>query len=144
MDTRLRLTPKARIVESAHADLLVLTAASLKSLKARRLQTLGVELVSVKSLKGKIDLGAVLKELGKREILSVLLESGPSLNASALAANIVQKLVLFFAPKIGGKTPVPFVHAPNSVSFPPLNIKSVQQFGPDVAIEATLRRSAKT
>jgi diaminohydroxyphosphoribosylaminopyrimidine deaminase / 5-amino-6-(5-phosphoribosylamino)uracil reductase len=144
LDTRLRLSPKARIVETANEDLLVFTDASLKSPKARKLQNLGVELVSVKSHKGKIDLGAVLKELGKREILSVLLESGPSLNAAALATNIVQKLVLFFAPKIGGKTHVPFVHAPNSVNFPHLTVKSVQQFGPDVAIEATLRRTAKS
>jgi riboflavin biosynthesis pyrimidine reductase len=82
--------------------------------------------------------------LGKRDILSVLLESGPNLNAAALTANIVQKLVLFFAPKIGGKTHVSFVHAPNSVSFPHLTMKSIRQFGPDVAIEATLRRTAKS
>jgi len=47
-------------------------------------------------------LKAVLKELGRRETLSVLLEAGPSLNGSALAAKIVDKLFLFYAPKIAG------------------------------------------
>jgi diaminohydroxyphosphoribosylaminopyrimidine deaminase / 5-amino-6-(5-phosphoribosylamino)uracil reductase len=138
LDTKLRLSSKARILGTVDQDLLVFTATSLKSPKARKLQAAGVELVSVKSRNGKIDLNVVVKELGRREILSVLLESGPKLNATALTANIVHKLVLFYAPKIAGKTAVPFTHSSTS-NFPHLDVRSVQQFGPDVAIEATPR-----
>lgn len=140
LDSELCLPPKARILGTAENDLLVFTGASLKSPKARRLQDAGAEVICLKLRKGKIDPEAVMKELGKREILSVLLEAGPKLNAAALAAGIVQKLVLFYAPKIAGKTDVPFVDAANSIS-PPLTICSVQQFGPDVAIEALVRSS---
>ena len=84
LDAKLRLAPKSRIVESAKNDLLVFTAVSLKSPKARKLQAAGVELISQSARAGKIDLNAVLKELGKREILSVLLEAGPQLNGAAL------------------------------------------------------------
>jgi diaminohydroxyphosphoribosylaminopyrimidine deaminase/5-amino-6-(5-phosphoribosylamino)uracil reductase len=138
LDTKLRISPKARIVRTAEGDLLVFTGASLNSTKARKLRDLGVELLSAKSRDRKLDLNLVLKELGKRDILSVLLESGPRLNAAALAAGVVQKLVLFYAPKIAGRTAVPFVHASNAI-FPHLQIRSVQQFGSDVAVEATLR-----
>src|SRR5690349_4379133 len=78
LDSKLRLPPKARVVETADDDLLVFTAASLKSAKARKLQNAGIEIVQVKAKGGCIDLRAVLAELGRREILSVLLEAGRS------------------------------------------------------------------
>ena len=71
-------------METADDDLIVFTAAPLKSAKARALANAGVELVSTKVRKGKIDLAAVMKELGRREILSVLLEAGPRMNGAAL------------------------------------------------------------
>lgn len=140
LDTKLRLSPNARIVQTADDDLLVFTAVSLKSPKARKLQNAGVELVSLKARGGKIDLDAALKELGKREILSVLLEAGSRLNGNALAAGAVRKLVLFYAPKLAGHSSVPFALSPNG-SFPPVHIRSLQQFGPDIAVEAYLRTS---
>ena len=138
LDTKLRLSPKARILETVDNDLLVFTGASLKSSKARRLHEAGAKLISTKLRSGKMDLTTVIKELGRREILSVLLEAGPKLNAAALAGSVVQKLVLFYAPKLAGTNGVPFVDSSNP-NFPRLQIRSIQQFGPDVAIEALVR-----
>jgi diaminohydroxyphosphoribosylaminopyrimidine deaminase / 5-amino-6-(5-phosphoribosylamino)uracil reductase len=135
LDTKLRLSPNTRIVQTADDDLLVFTAASLKSPKARKLHAAGVELIQSKPRGGKIDLQGVMKELGKREILSVLLEAGPRLNDAALAEGIVHKLVLFYAPKLAGKTGAPFIHTASN-SLPALHFRSVQEFGPDIAIEA--------
>jgi diaminohydroxyphosphoribosylaminopyrimidine deaminase/5-amino-6-(5-phosphoribosylamino)uracil reductase len=141
LDAKLRLSPKARIVGTVDNDLLVFTAASVKSPKARKLQDAGVELAPIKARSGKIDLNVVCKELGKREILSVLLEAGPRLNGSALAAGIVRKLVLFYAPKLAGHSSVPFLLSAGA-TFPSLHIRAFQQFGPDIAIEAYLRASS--
>jgi diaminohydroxyphosphoribosylaminopyrimidine deaminase / 5-amino-6-(5-phosphoribosylamino)uracil reductase len=140
LDTKLRLTPNARILQTAENDLLVFTASSLKSVKARKLQNLGIELIRLKTRSGKIDLNAVLKELGKRGILTVLLEAGPRLNGTAIAAGIVRKVILFYAPKLAGHCNAPFLLATNT-AFPPLRIRSLQQFGPDIAIEACMRSS---
>jgi diaminohydroxyphosphoribosylaminopyrimidine deaminase / 5-amino-6-(5-phosphoribosylamino)uracil reductase len=137
LDSKLRLSPKARIVETSDDDLLVFTAAPLNSAKARRLQNAGVELVRAKTRRGQIDLRRVLEELGRREILSVLLEAGPKLNGAAFAAGIVHKLFLFYAPKIAGSNCVPFALAPN-LSLSPLRNVRTQQFGPDIAIEGYL------
>lgn len=139
-DTHLRLSPQSRIVESADDDLLVFTAASLKSAKARKLQQAGVELIKATAHGGKIDVRQALKELGKREILSVLLEAGPHLNGSALAAGAVDKLVLFYAPKFSGHYGVPLLLAPGA-KFPPMHVESVGQYGPDVCVEAYLRET---
>ena len=138
LDAKLRLPPNSRIVQTADDDLLAFTAAPLKSLKARRLQEEGVEVLRARATRGRIDLSAVLTELGKREILSVLLESGPTLNGAALSAGIVHKLMLFYAPKFAGETGVPFAHMPVPGPTPLPNIR-VQQFGSDVAIEAYLK-----
>jgi len=143
LDTKLRLSPKARIVATAEDDLLVFTAASLGSTKVRKLQSAGVEVVQVKPRGGKIDLPGVLKELGKREIQSVLLEAGPRLNGAALAEGVVHKMVLFLSPKLAGKTSVPFAHLAGS-SLPHLQMRSVEQFGPDVAIEVFVHGRSAT
>jgi diaminohydroxyphosphoribosylaminopyrimidine deaminase/5-amino-6-(5-phosphoribosylamino)uracil reductase len=135
LDTRLRLSPKSRIVQTSDDDLLVYTSALLKTPKARKLQNAGVELIEVKRSRTGLDLGAVLKDLGRRDILSVLLEAGPDLNAAALSAGLVNKLVLFYAPKLAGNTSVPFITSDAS-AMPPMRVSTIRQIGPDVAIEA--------
>src|SRR6266849_2075684 len=138
LDSKLRLSPKSRIVKTSDDDLLVFTAANLKSAKARKLENAGVEIVRTKTNSGRIDLHSVLTELGRREILSVLLEAGPTLNGAALAARIVHKLFLFYAPKIAGGNRVPFALAPQLTRTAVQRLQ-IRQFGPDVAMEARLR-----
>jgi diaminohydroxyphosphoribosylaminopyrimidine deaminase/5-amino-6-(5-phosphoribosylamino)uracil reductase len=142
LDSRLRLSAKSRIVQSADDDLLVFTAASLKSAKAKILQHRGVELVRARSHRGRIDLHAVVDELGQRDILSVLLEAGPSLNGAALANNLVRKLVLFYAPIFAGLPTVPF--ADSDLPLASLHSVSLRQFGPDFAVEGYLPLATKT
>jgi diaminohydroxyphosphoribosylaminopyrimidine deaminase/5-amino-6-(5-phosphoribosylamino)uracil reductase len=138
LDSNLRLPPNSRIVRTSDDDLLVFTTAALNSTKARKLQNAGVELVRTRTKNGRIDLSAVLAELGRREILSVLLEGGPILNGAALMAGVVHKLFLFYAPQIAGDNRVPFAFAPK-LNLPPLQNIRTQTFGPDLAIEAYLR-----
>src|SRR5258706_3186568 len=102
LDTKLRLPAKSRIVQTADDDLLVFTATPLDSPKARKLQEKGVELMRARERRGRIDLNAVLSQLGQRQILSALLESGPTLNGAALSAGLVAQLTLFYGPEIAG------------------------------------------
>ena len=138
LDSKLRLSPKSRIVKTSDDDLLLFTAVPVNSTKAHKLQDAGVELIRAKTKNRRMDLPSVLAELGRREILSVLLEAGPTLNGAALAAGIVHKLFLFYAPKIAGDNRVPFAIA-SKLNLPPLRNVRTQQFGPDIAIEAHLQ-----
>ena len=142
LDSKLRLSPKSRIAKTSDDDLLVFTTVPLTSAKARKLQNAGVEMVRAKTKNGRIDLTLVLEELGRREILSVLLEAGPTMNGAALATGIIHKLFLFYAPKIAGDNRVPFALAPK-LSLPPLQNVRTQQFGSDIAIEAYLQDAYK-
>ena len=138
LDTKLRLSPNSRIVQTADDDLIVFTAVPLASARARRLEKAGVEVVRARAKRGRIDLKALLAELGKREVLSVLLEAGPTLNGAALSAGVVHKLMLFYALKIAGDTRVPFAVAPK-LKLPSLRDMRTQQYGPDIAIEGYLQ-----
>ncbi|MCX5718931.1 MAG: dihydrofolate reductase family protein, partial [Nitrospirae bacterium] len=58
----------------------------------------------------KVNLDWLMKKLGEREITSVLIEGGSSLNACALEDGIVDKIMFFIAPKIiGGEESFPAV-----------------------------------
>jgi diaminohydroxyphosphoribosylaminopyrimidine deaminase/5-amino-6-(5-phosphoribosylamino)uracil reductase len=59
-----------------------------------------VEIVALPERAGHLDLEEVLAELGRRDIMSVLLEGGPSLAGRFLEQGLVDKLVFFYAPKL--------------------------------------------
>jgi len=139
LDTHLSLSPRSRIVQTADDDLLVFTTNQRSfSRRSPALLRAGVEVFQVPTANGRMDLEAVLAELGRRDILSVLLEAGPTLSGTALNTGIVHKLVLFYAPKISGDNRVPFAFAPK-LTLAPLENAKIRQFGPDFAIEGYLQ-----
>jgi diaminohydroxyphosphoribosylaminopyrimidine deaminase/5-amino-6-(5-phosphoribosylamino)uracil reductase len=137
LDSRLRLPLKLRLVKSAKDDVVIFTTQRQDSPKARALRRAGVEIVRVPARGGRADLKAVLRELGKREVLSLLIEAGAELNGAALEAGIVDKMILFYAPKIMGTGGVPMAGIPSRLfaKSPALTNISVKTCGPDVAVE---------
>ncbi len=74
------------------------------------LKSQGVNILFVKVKNGRIDLKELMKKLGKLDIMSVMIEGGSSINASALSSGVVDKIMVFVAPKIiGGVDSVPSV-----------------------------------
>jgi diaminohydroxyphosphoribosylaminopyrimidine deaminase / 5-amino-6-(5-phosphoribosylamino)uracil reductase len=136
VDSRLRLPLRSEIVKSAQNDVIVFTTQSTDSPRARALQRAGVEVVRVASRRGHVDLNAVIRELGKRQILNVLLEAGAELNGAALEAGIVDKMILFYAPKIMGVGGVPMARIPSSwfPKSPSLKNVSLARYGPDFVV----------
>jgi diaminohydroxyphosphoribosylaminopyrimidine deaminase/5-amino-6-(5-phosphoribosylamino)uracil reductase len=138
LDSRLRLSVNSRIVKTAEDDLLVFTKMPLNSARARKLQRAGVEVVRAASRRGGVDLSAMLAELGLRDILSVLLEAGPSLNGAALSAGLVHKICLFYAPKVSGIMTAPFADI-RGFNLQTVRDVRIRRFGPDFAVEAQLQ-----
>ena len=149
MDSRLRLPLRSRLVRSADQDVLVFTRVKENSPKARALRRAGVEVVRLPGRGSKPDLRAILVELGRREILSLLLEAGAILNSAALAAGIVDKMRVFFAPKLAGPTGTGrrtgAASAPSRLrAVQELQNVTIERFGPDFAIEGYLRDVYRT
>jgi len=137
LDSRLRIPLKSKLVKSADADLVVFTTQRRDTPKARALRKAGVEIVPVPRRRGRLDLKAVLRELGRRQILNLLVEAGADLNGAALQAGIVDKMILFYAPKVMGTGGVPMARFPSrefSKSSPLANL-SAHRCGPDFVVE---------
>ena len=137
LDSRLRLPLRSELVRSAENDLLVFTGESPASKKARALIRAGVEVVRLRTRRGRIDLRDVIRELGRREILSVMVEAGAELNGAMLEAGLVDKLVLFYAPKIMGGSGVPMARIPSRLfaKSPALTDLKLRTCGPDFVVE---------
>jgi len=110
LDSHLRLPLNSRIVQSARdGDLLVFCTvredAKLKQFTERGIL---VETVAPVPPHGRPNLDAILHRLGELEITSLMIEGGSTVNAAALAASIVDKVFLCYAPKILGSDAVPF------------------------------------
>jgi diaminohydroxyphosphoribosylaminopyrimidine deaminase/5-amino-6-(5-phosphoribosylamino)uracil reductase len=144
MDSRLRLPLRSKLVRSADGDLLVFTRAPKDSPKTRALRGAGVEVVRLgKGRSAQPSLRTAISELGRREVLSVLLEAGATLNSAALSAGIVDKMRVFFAPKIAGFAGVAAARNGFQAACD-LHDLTMSQFGPDFAIEGYLRDVYRT
>jgi diaminohydroxyphosphoribosylaminopyrimidine deaminase / 5-amino-6-(5-phosphoribosylamino)uracil reductase len=142
LDSRLRLSPRAQVVRTANKDVLVFTCASPGSARAKKLAALGVEIFPLWARKGRPDLKVVLEELGRRNILSVMLEAGPLLNQAALEADLVEKVRLFYAPTLVGLgSSLPGIRSDKRSSALRVHQLSgirTETFGPDFAVEGYL------
>jgi len=136
MDSHLRLPLKSRVTKSATDDVLVFTTESSDSRKAQALARVGVEIFHVRSKRGRVDLHEVMRELGRREMLSVLLEAGADLNGAAIEAGIVDKMILFYSPRImGNGVPMARLSSGSFAKRPALQNWKVAPYGEDFIFE---------
>lgn len=116
LDSKLRIPVNAKVItQKAGATTIIATLAGASKTKVRKFEAAGVEVMIVRSAKGRVDMKDLMKQLGKRGMQSVLIEGGAEVHASALNAGLVDKAVLFMAPmlmtgrdslpSIGGKSP---------------------------------------
>lgn len=137
VDSKLRMPAHSEIVKSANKDVLVFTTQSQNSERAARLAKRGVEIARVRTSRGHADPRAVLLELGRREILSVILEAGSKLNGAMLDSDLVDKMILFYAPRLLGQVTVPVARRRSRpiAKIAILQHLTLHRFGPDLAVE---------
>ena len=140
LDSSLRIPLESKIIRTAENDVLVIF--SKPNPPARRaLEEKGIRVKQVSSgSDGTPDFAALLQFLGKMEITSLMIEGGSSVNSAALASGEVDKLFLYYAPKILGGNAVPFIAGAvaNSASRC-LQQLELHRFGDDFAVEGYLR-----
>jgi diaminohydroxyphosphoribosylaminopyrimidine deaminase/5-amino-6-(5-phosphoribosylamino)uracil reductase len=144
LDSRLRLPLESRVVKTAKDDLLVLCSFAEEK-KKKQLQRCGVQVEQIPkpTSDGHPDLVAVLHHLGEREITSLLIEGGAQVNWAALASGIVDKVFLYYAPRIlAGAGSVPFAagdgfkHMNDAAQVREIKL---HRFGEDFAVEGYLK-----
>jgi diaminohydroxyphosphoribosylaminopyrimidine deaminase/5-amino-6-(5-phosphoribosylamino)uracil reductase len=148
LDSRLRLPLESRLVQSVVAerrsDVLVFCASAEEQKKAQ-LEELGIRIETIPAVEpdGRPDLPAILRRLGQLEITSVMIEGGATVNWTALASDVVDKVFLYYAPKIlAGSGSIPFAAGAGFLHMSQAaQVKHIQlhRFGEDFAVEGYLR-----
>jgi len=144
VDSYLRLPLESRVAQTTNNDVLVFCSFAEEKRKSQLLERgIQVEQVASAGVDGRPDLSAICKKLAAREITSIMIEGGALVNWAALASGIVDKVFLYYAPKIlAGTGSVPFAAGPGFRRMSEAaHLKSfrLHRFGEDFAVEGYLR-----
>lgn len=101
LDSRAQLSPAAKLLHAPGKALVVVAHASDAHIAA--LQAAGAEVVSLADADGRVDLAALLAELGRRGINEATVESGARLNGAWLRSGLVDEVVFYQAPVLLGQ-----------------------------------------
>jgi diaminohydroxyphosphoribosylaminopyrimidine deaminase/5-amino-6-(5-phosphoribosylamino)uracil reductase len=148
VDSTLRIPATAKIIrQKSSAGTIVATLATAQKTKIEKLQNAGAEVLLVKDRDGRVDFRDLMKKLGQRGIMSVLIEGGAEVHASAIGSGIADKIVAFIAPvlmtgrdslcSIGGISPTKLSQAVR------LRDVSIRPAGRDFIVEGYLRTTRR-
>ncbi len=153
LDSRLRLPLTSRVVETAQEDVIVFCSFAEEN-KRRALEERGVRVVQVEieaaepgpalsPHEGRPDLYRVVSLLGAEGITSLLVEGGAVVNWAFLRSRLVDKLTLFFTPRIFGPVgAVPWLDGMSGLTagdaLHPSHLH-IERHGEDFSVEAYLR-----
>jgi len=152
IDSGLRMPPGARILHSlpsppgrgagGEGGLLIYTATS-NAEKIAALEKSGARVVVLPDGAGRVDLGAVLRDLAAGGNNEVLVEAGSMLNGALLQAGLVDELVLYLAPQLLGDMARGMAQLGELTALDQrINIEwqDVRQVGNDLRIVARIKR----
>lgn len=142
VDTHLRIPSDVRVLRHRDGKTIIATTSMANKRTVSRLRSEGHTVLIIRRYNGRVDLRILMKELAKRNITSVMIEGGATLNASALSRGIVDKVLIFCAPKIiGGRDAIPSVGgiSPSSLNKA-IGLKDVcvAKIGSDILFEGYL------
>src|ERR1700681_4074717 len=140
LDSYLRIPPASRVLQTADNDVLVLCSAAEESAQqALEAKGIRVQRIPAANADGRSDFAAIVERLGELEITSLLIEGGALVNAAALASGEVDKVFLYYAPKIFGGDAVPFIAGEGLRGEVPWGKRfELHRFGEDFALEGYL------
>lgn len=106
----------------------------------------GAEVIVLPEKEGGVDMGRLMLELGKRGIMELMCEGGSSVATSAIRGGIIDKVVLFYAPRFFGGEGLPL--------FGDIGIKGlkdairlkeveVKRLGEDIVVEGYVKTGAR-
>ncbi|MCW4025104.1 MAG: bifunctional diaminohydroxyphosphoribosylaminopyrimidine deaminase/5-amino-6-(5-phosphoribosylamino)uracil reductase RibD [Candidatus Bathyarchaeota archaeon] len=139
IDSKLKVPIDAKVF--ADSNVLVATSEKHDQKKIKILEQMGIHVLIVG--KERVDLKVMMQKLAALKITSILIEGGGEVNASALRAGIVDRLLFFVAPKIIGGLDAPGPVGGEGVKKMVKTLKlqniSCRTIGSDLQISAKLR-----
>lgn len=145
VDTTAKISLAAKVLNLASkAKTIIATTEKADKERLKDITNKGADIIVTPLKNNKVDLDYLMRQLGQKGIDSVLLEGGAALNFSALKEGIVDKVVMFIAPKIIGgssaKTPVGGEGVSYMKDAMLLDDIQVLRFQEDIMIEGYIRK----
>ena len=144
VDSRLEIAPDARVLSEGR----ILIACAIDADAAReRLQAAAqasgatLEVITLPDASGKVDLSELVRELGRRDLNEIHVESGFKLNGSLMRAGCVDELLVYFAASIIGDSGQGMFNLPALEKLDErrmLKIHHVSQLGEDLRLIARI------
>ncbi len=141
LDGRLTVPPDATCLPGA----LVVCARDADSARQKRLEKRGAEVLRLPGRHGRVDLRALVDELGRRELLTLLVEGGGQVHGAFIAAGLADEVALFVAPKLIGAGGVPLLAVDGPAKMAEawrLGAVSTRRLGDDILVVGDVLRSA--
>jgi len=139
LDTRLRLSPRAKLItQQSQAPTWIFCDPDAPIAAEKALARSGALVYRVgNGGDGRVDCREVMSQIGRNGITSVLVEGGAEVHASMLRARLVDEVYLFVAPMFIGEQGTPLLagefHRPPH-RFPRLHSVEVRQLGEDILV----------
>jgi diaminohydroxyphosphoribosylaminopyrimidine deaminase/5-amino-6-(5-phosphoribosylamino)uracil reductase len=140
VDSNLEIDLEARVLAGGGSWIV---AASGNPAKEAALRAAGHEVIRLPNAAGKVDLPALMLELGRREINELHVEAGSKLNGSLIREGCVDELLVYLAPSLIGDAQGMFALAPLEQldHKHALKFHEVKQVGEDLRILARFIKS---
>jgi diaminohydroxyphosphoribosylaminopyrimidine deaminase/5-amino-6-(5-phosphoribosylamino)uracil reductase len=141
VDSLARTPPGAAVITGATpARCLIAVTPQAPAERVTVLRAAGAEVAVLPEAGGRVDLGALLRLLGERDVMGLLCEGGPGLAAGLVAAGLVNKYRLFYAPRLIGAEGLSAI-GPLGLRLMSearqLNLEATEQVGEDLLVTAT-------
>jgi diaminohydroxyphosphoribosylaminopyrimidine deaminase/5-amino-6-(5-phosphoribosylamino)uracil reductase len=146
LDSNLRTPVSAKLFQTEpQTPVLIFCGRNAPKIFQKELERRGAEIVRIARSQNGLDLRAVVDELGKRDILGLLVEGGSGIHWSFLSEDLVDKFYFIIAPMVlGGRdAAVPVGGQGYKTIEDSAKFKVSRHFsmGPDVILEAYPSRS---
>ncbi len=141
VDGELKIPVTSKIIGSAMSvPTLIATTRRAKISRIKKIEKMGANVIVSPGNGKKVNLAWLMKELGKRNVMSVLLEGAGGLAGSAVKAGVIDRVMFFIAPKIAGGPRSAITGFAVKKMADALEIKNVgvSQIGPDLLVEGDI------
>jgi diaminohydroxyphosphoribosylaminopyrimidine deaminase/5-amino-6-(5-phosphoribosylamino)uracil reductase len=140
MDSKGKIPPDARVLDIDNNKRTIIAATEdMEQEKRRYLENKGAEIIITDKKAGKVNVGQLMEELGKKGIDSILIEGGGTVAAAFIEEGLVDKVAFFIAPIIIGGSTAPTPVMGTGAEFIrdgyKLKYQNIRTFDRDILVE---------
>lgn len=136
VDSHLRISPQAKILQGGNT---LIAFAQDSENKSTALLANGAALICIPNADHKVCLKSLLSHLAHMQINEVLVEGGEGLNGALLSLNLIEELLLYYAPKLMGSQAKGLFDMPALTEMRQaiaLDVLELRQIGGDIRLRA--------